>query len=194
MVEAGWHQNGDSIRRNAQGAPLALELATTSGNRTREMIEEVLQSQWRRIGVALRLKNEPARVLLGETVSHRHFTMAMFAWTAAPETVPRSELYSDQIPSAANGWSGENFVGFHDAEADRLIDAIEIELDRSKRLALWQQLQALYAEALPSLPLYFRAEAYVLPKWLEGVTPTGHEVPSTLWIEHWRRASERVAQ
>lgn len=194
LEEAGWHQAGDEIRRNAAGAPLALELATTSGNRTREMIEEVLQSQWRQIGLALHLKNQPARVLLGDTVSHRNFTMAMFAWTAAPETVPRSELYSDQVPSAENGWSGENFVGFSNAEADRLIDAIEIELDRTKRLALWQQLQALYADELPALPLYFRAEAYVLPKWLEGVTPTGHEIPSTLWIEQWRRAEERAAQ
>ncbi len=51
---------------------------------------------------------------------------------------------------------------------------------------MWHRLQALYASELPALPLYFRAEAYILPRWLEGVTPTGHQYPSTLWIEHWR--------
>ena len=50
---------------------------------------------------------------------------------------------------------------------DRLIDAIEVELDRAKRKALWQRLQALYTEDLPVIPLYWRANAYVLPKWLE---------------------------
>jgi len=194
LDDAGWAASSDGIRRNRDGAPLALELATTSGNRTRELIEQVLQSQWRQIGVAVRLKNQPARVLLGNTVSHRNFAMAMFAWVSAPESVPRSELYSDQIPSAANSWSGENFDGFHNPEADRLIDAIEVELDRPKRLDLWRRLQALYAEELPALPLYFRADAFVLPKWLEGVTPTGHEGPSTLWVEQWHRAAEHMTR
>ena len=39
---------------------------------------------------------------------------------------------------------------------------------------------------LPVLPLYFRATPYVFPKWLKGVTPTGHQYPTTLWIEEWR--------
>jgi peptide/nickel transport system substrate-binding protein len=189
---AGWHRAGDGIRRNAKGEPLSLELATTSGNRTRELIEQVLQSQWRKLGIAVRLKNQPARVLLGSTVSRRHYQMAMFAWVSAPEVVPRAELYSDQVPTAENGWSGQNFVGFRNPDADRLMDAVEIELDAAKRRGLWQQLQALYADELPALPLYFRADAFVLPKWLEGVTPTGHTAPSTLWIEQWRRASEKV--
>jgi peptide/nickel transport system substrate-binding protein len=193
LDEAGWRAASDGIRRNQDGTPLALELATTSGNRTREMIEQVLQSQWRQIGIAVRLKNLPARVLFSAT-SRRNFTMAMFAWVASPENVPRSEIYSDQVPSAENGWSGQNFDGFRNPEVDRLVDAIEIELDRAKRLELWRKLQALYAEELPALPLYFRADAFVLPKWLDGVVPTGHQNPSTLWIENWRRAGERVAR
>ena len=44
----------------------------------------------------------------------------------------------------------------------------------------------MYAEELPALPLFFRADSYILPKWLKGVVPTGHQVPSTLWIETWR--------
>jgi peptide/nickel transport system substrate-binding protein len=52
---------------------------------------------------------------------------------------------------------------------------------------MWHRLQALYAEELPALPLFFRSNPYVLPKWLKGVTPTGHQYPSTLWIEQWRR-------
>ena len=69
---------------------------------------------------------------------------------------------------------------------DALIDAIEVELDRDKRKALWQRLQALYAEDLPVIPLYWRASPYVLPTWLEGVRPTGHQGTTTLWVEEWR--------
>ena len=71
---------------------------------------------------------------------------------------------------------------------DELIDAIEIELDRDRRKALWAELQQLYATDLPALPLFFRANAHVWPKWLEGVVPTGHMTPTTMGIEHWRVA------
>ena len=186
LDEAGWHAEGDTVRRNAAGAKLTLELATTAGNRTRELVEQVLQSQWRQVGIETHLKNRPARVLFGENMRKRNFTMALFAWASAPENVPRGELRSDEIPTAAKGYSGQNYAGFRNAEADRLIDAIEIELDRNRRAQLWHRFQALYAEELPALPLYFRADAYILPKWLKGVRPTGHQYPTTLWIEEWR--------
>jgi peptide/nickel transport system substrate-binding protein len=186
LDEAGWHAAPGGVRRNATGETLTLDLATTAGNRIRELVEQVLQSQWREIGVDIHIKNQPARVLFGESVSKRRFTMALFAWTSAPENVPRSTLRSDEIPAAASGWRGQNYAGFKNAEMDRLIDAIEIELDRDRRALLWHRLQALYAEELPALPLFFRADAYVLPKWLKGVTPTGHQYPTTLWIEQWR--------
>jgi peptide/nickel transport system substrate-binding protein len=186
---AGWHQAGGAVRRNDRGEPLTLQLATTAGNRTRELVEEVLQSQWREVGIDIRLKNQPARVFFGQSMTRRRFTMGMFAWISAPESVPRSSLHSHEIPSSANGWSGQNFTGFRNAAADELIDAIEVELDRDRRAVLWHKLQALYAEELPALPLYFRAEAFVLPPWLEGVRPTGNQYPTTLWIENWRVGS-----
>ncbi|HVA35856.1 MAG TPA: peptide ABC transporter substrate-binding protein [Stellaceae bacterium] len=197
LETAGWHATGNAVRHNAAGQRLVLTLATTSGNRSRELVEQVLQSQWRDIGVQVRLKNQPARVLFGDTMTKRKFQMAMFAWFSAPEDVPRSELRSNEIPSPANSWSGENFVGWRDVEADHLMDAIETELDRPKRAALWRQLEALYAEQLPALPLFFKADPFILPKWLAGVTPTGHEYPSTLWIDQWHavgRGAEARAQ
>jgi peptide/nickel transport system substrate-binding protein len=69
---------------------------------------------------------------------------------------------------------------------DTLIDRIERELDRKKREALWYRLQVLYAEQLPALPLFFRAQGYAFPLWLRGVVPTGHQGTTTLWVEQWR--------
>ena len=187
LDEAGWSVIEKGIRHNAAGERLTLELMTTAGNRTRELVEQVLQSQWRQVGIDARIRNEPARVFFGETVAKRKFTgAAMFAWLSAPESVPRTTLRSDQIPSADNNWSGQNYTGFNDARMDDLIDRIEVELDRGARKVLWGRLQRLYAEELPVIPLYWRANAYILPKWLEGVRPTGHLGTTTLWIEEWR--------
>jgi len=187
LSEAGWPLGKDGIRRNAAGEPLTLEIMTTAGNRTRELVEQVLQSQWKQLGIDARIRNQPARVFFGQTVSERKFpAMAMFAWISAPESVPRTTLHSDHIPTPDNNWAGQNYTGFNNAEADALIEQIEVELDRDKRREMWRRLQHIYAEELPALPLYFRANPYILPKWLKGLRPTGHQYPTTLWVEDWR--------
>lgn len=190
LEEAGWTREGGSgIRRNAAGEPLRLEIMTTAGDRTRELVQQVIQSQLRDIGVELTIRNEPARVFFGQTVSQRRFTgLAMFAWFSSPESVPRTTLHCEQIPTEENSWGGQNYTGYCSPEMDALIDRIEVELDREARAELWVELQRLYATDLPVLPLYWRAQPFVLPPWLEGLRPTGHMGPTTLWVEEWRRA------
>jgi peptide/nickel transport system substrate-binding protein len=187
LLEAsGWMAQPKGPRLDANGNRFALELMTTAGNRSRELVEQVLQSQWRRIGVEVRIRNEPARVLFGETLRQRHFELAMYAWVSSPENVPRSILHSSEIPSPANAFTGQNLSGFSSPQMDRIIDALEIELDRDKRQALWAEAQHLYATELPSIPLYFRSAVFALPKWLSGVHPTGNQYPTTLWITDWK--------
>ena len=184
---AGWTVKRKGVRYNGAGKRLGIELMTTAGNRSRELVQQVLQSQWRDIGVATRIRNEPARVYFGETVTKRKFTgLAMFAWLSAPENVPRSTLHSKEIPTAANNYSGQNYTGYANAEVDELLEAIEVELDRDKRRKLWHRLQRIYASELPVIPLFFRADAYIMPKWLKGIEPTGHQYPTSTWVENWR--------
>jgi len=189
LSEAGWKLRKTGIRFNKHGEKLSLEIMTTAGNRTRELVEQVLQSQWKASGIDVRIRNEPARVFFGQTVTERKFTaFAMYAWISAPESVPRTTLHSAHIPSESNNYAGQNYTGFKNAEMDNLVEMIEIQLDRAKRKAMWRRLQEIYATELPVIPLYFRANAYILPKWLNGVEPTGHQNPTTLWIENWRDA------
>lgn len=189
---AGWTELRDGVRHDAAGEPLRLTLMTTAGNRTRELVQQVLQSMWRRIGVDVRIENEPARVFFGETMRERRFpALAMYAWISSPESVPRSTLHSEEIPTAANGWSGQNTPGFANERMDELIDQIEITLDRDAREVLWHELQRLYAEELPVIPLYFRANAHIWPHWLGGVEPTGHQVATSLGVTDWHVVAEK---
>lgn len=187
LDEAGWRMGPDGVRVNAKGEPLTVDLMTTAGNRSRELVQQVIQSQWKAVGIDARIRNQPARVLFGETLTKRRFQgLAMFAWMSAPESVPRSILHSSEIPSAQNGFAGQNFVGFHSDEVDALLDRIETTIDRDERKALWFRLQRIYADELPAIPLFFRADAFLLPKWIDGIVPTGHQEPTTAWVENWR--------
>lgn len=187
LEAAGWKPGAEGIRANAQGEKLQLTLSTTAGARVREQVQQVLQHYWKQIGVDIRIQNQPARVFFGQTVRERRFeAMAMFAWISAPESLPRSTLHSSMIPTEANNWAGQNYTGYRNPTVNALIDAIELDLNRETRAEKWHQLQNIYAEDLPALPLYFRANPYVIPKWLKGIRPTGHQGVTTLWVEQWR--------
>ena len=184
LEQAGWARGPDGVRRNAAGERLVFEFLTTAGNRSREQVQQVLQGMWRAIGVEARIRNEPPRVLFGETLSRRRFTgAAMFAWISSPENVPRSTLHSDEIPRAERNWSGQNYPGFRDAEANAIIEALPTTLDPAERRPLWSRLQRITAEKLRALPLWHRVDAHV---WLDGVRPTGNLNPSSLWVTEWR--------
>ena len=187
LEEAGFKPGADGIRVDSGGQRLSFELGTTAGNRSREAVQQVLQSQWRRVGVEIRIKNDPARIFFGEITRKRAFPgFAMYAWISSPENGPRNQLHSQSIPKEANNFAGQNYPGFTNPELDKLIDQLETELDFPKRKAIWAHIQQIYATELPVLPLYFRADAFIMPKWLAGIEPTGHQHYSSLRVEHWK--------
>lgn len=186
LTAAGWTPGSDGICRNAKGDRLTIELGTTAGNRLRELTEQVLQSEWRSACVEIMIKNEPARTFFGQTMKHRQFTgMAMYAWISAVDSSPRNTLASDQIPRSTNNWSGANYMAFSNPEMDADITRGEQELDPAKRKPIWADMQRIYAEQLPALPLFFRSEAHVIPSWLKGYAPTGTSSFGSLWAENW---------
>ncbi|MBL8674095.1 MAG: peptide ABC transporter substrate-binding protein [Rhodospirillales bacterium] len=186
LDEAGFTQMRGGVRHNAKGEKLSIELATTAGNRVREQVQQVLQSQWKRIGIEVRLKADPPRVFFAPENRKNYTGLSMYAWVSAPNGVPRSTLHSEEIPTAANSWRGQNYPGYRNPEMDRTLDAMERELDPVKRKALSAEMQRIHAEDLPVLPLFFRSDVYIFPKALKGVRPTGHLNSSTLWVEDWR--------
>jgi peptide/nickel transport system substrate-binding protein len=186
LADTGWKPGADGICRNQAGERLSLEFGTTAGNRLRELQQQVLQNQWKSACVEVTIRNEPARTFFGETVKKRSFTgMAMFAWSSQVTESPRRTLHSSQIPTAENNYGGSNASGFNDKRMDTLIDQADSELDPAKQKVIWAEMQKIYADKVNVLPLFFRAEAHVVPTWLKGYEPTGHADYSVLWAENW---------
>lgn len=186
LDEAGWKLDKDGNRANSKGEKLSIVLTTTAGNKSREVIEQALQSDWKQLGIDIKIENQPARVMFGDTMRERKFKGGvMYAWTSAPRNVPKTSLHSTMIPTAKNNYAGQNYTGYTNPKVDKIIDDLEVVCEPKANQALWDQLQTIYAEELPALPLYYRAEAYFIPKWLQGIVPTGHMHPTTLWVENW---------
>ncbi|MCA9508938.1 MAG: peptide ABC transporter substrate-binding protein [Myxococcales bacterium] len=180
LDEAGWKlEKGQSIRTKDKKA-LKLTLQTTSGNKTRERVEQLLQSQWRAIGIDIEIKNEPAKVFFGQTMRKRKFSgMAMYAWIKDPVKLSDTLWRCDYIPSAKNNFQGQNFSGWCNKRANDLIAQASLELDEKARVKLGKELESLIAQDLPALPMFFGVEVSVTKKGLKNWKPTGTLQPVT---------------
>jgi peptide/nickel transport system substrate-binding protein len=159
LGQAGFSPAADGIYRDRRGRRLMLELNTVAGNRIREQIAQVIQKQLREAGIEIKIVNYPARVLLGDITSRRQFRgLAMYAWVLSPTSDCDSIYTSDGIPTAANGWAGQNYPGYRNAEMDRACKAASREIDESRRNAYLRDSAVVFSRDLPALPLYVRAQ------------------------------------
>ena len=185
LDQSGWKLEGDGYRKK-DGKPLELTLMTTSQNKTRELVQTFIQSELKKAGIRINIKNEPARVFFGETLPKiRWDGMAMFAWISSPDSPPRTTLHSEEIPTEKNAFTGQNYAGFSNPRVDQIFDEVRKELSLDKRKVLMAELQKIYAEEVPVLPLFMRSEIAVLPTQLKNYVPTGHQYSTSLWAEKW---------
>lgn len=185
LEESGWKRAGDGYFYK-DGKKLSLVLMSTAQNKTRELVEVYLKDQWKKIGVEIKIKNEPGRVFFGETVRKgKYLAMAMFAWTSMPDHPPRSLYHSSQRPTAENGYNGQNSGFWSNEEADQLFGEVYLEFDLEKRQVLMSRLMQIYMTEVPTLPLYFRAEIAAIPADLKNYRLTGHMRYSSIDVESW---------
>jgi len=184
--EAGWTPGEDGILRDAKGERFSIELRGTTGIRLNELFQAVAQQQLKAVGVEVMIKNEQPRAFFGETLKHRQFTgLAYYSWLFTPSYPARQILGLDQIPTAENNWGGSNYMDWKNPTVEAALKVTETELDPEKAQVAWDTMQRAYAEELPVLPLFFRPEAHVIPKWLKGYVPTVHTNYATLHGEDW---------
>ena len=186
LKEAGFTPGPDGICRNAGGERLSFEFSTTSGNRVRELSQQVMQSWWRAVCVDVTIRNEPSRSFFGEFMRKRQFTgLAEFANSTRIGLPPTPFYSSSAIPTAANNWQGQNWSGLNDPAMDAALNAADLELDPAKQKALWRQMQQIYASQLVELPLYFRQDPDIVPAWLKGYRANGKEDYPSDMAEDW---------
>jgi peptide/nickel transport system substrate-binding protein len=187
LADAGYVPGTDGILVHPVHGRLSLDLVSTAGNRIRELVEQVLQTQLKAIGVEIVINNEPARVMFGETLRKRSFKgLVLYQADHAIDSVPFNFFHSTFIPRAENNYTGTNYSGLADPAMDKALVEATAALDPNQRAASFKQVLAIANEELPILPLYFPTSALVTPRWMTGLHNPKRWGGVTLWIEEWR--------
>ena len=158
LDEAGWTKGADGVRAR-DGVRLAFTMSTTAGNKSREQAQQLVQQNWKKIGVEMTIKNMPASVVWGDYTVKSQFDTLMVAWD--PLLYPDPD-YSDRIVStlipAKNG-TGSNYVQYENPEIDALCAKGVATVDQAERKPIYDRIQAILLEDLPFAPIF----AYEVP-------------------------------
>ncbi len=186
LAEAGFSPGPDGVLVDAAGRRFSIDLAMSTVVPTNFEQGRWLQSSWAALGIEVRLNFYPVQTLLTEILPHHRFDAAYYIWVFGPENAPVNLFGTQSIPTEANGFSGQNYSSFSNAGMDAALAELVVELDPKKRAPIWSRVREIYADELPGLPLFFQDQAYLVPRWLVGLGPVGHNTPTSFWVENWR--------
>ena len=186
LKEAGYTPGPDGILRNAAGERFSIDLRIGLGVRMVELVELVVQNQLKAVGIDAVIRNEVQRTFFGLTLKHRQFNgLALFNWLFNVSYPPRQLYGLNAIPTEANGWGGSNYMDWKSQAFEDQLKIAETALGVPEQKAAWAEMQRIYAEDLPAMPMFFVPQAHVLPTWLRGYVPSGMTDYATLRAEYW---------
>ena len=166
----------------AEGASTTLTFSTTSDNRLRETLQELVQQELKNLGITINIKNTSATTFFGQWTVEGTFQMAEWAWLATPDPTQTVLFSADEVPTDQNP-AGQNYYRYKNEEVTRLLAESDRTLDVQQRADLIRQAQEIMAEDLPIIPMYQRPEYYAYADNL-----TGPEVNPTLAGPFWNMA------
>lgn len=188
LDEAGWKRGPDGIRAK-EGLRMKLHLLVASGNALRDQAARLLVEDLARVGVEVQREDVP---MSGLTASARgplaagQFDLALYAWVGDRDPYGWSLLYHrSQVPTAANGFTGQNYPGWGDERFSRLADEAAGTLERDARRERYLEMQRIWTAALPALPLYQRVQVDVADARLRELRPQPTRQPITWNVARW---------
>lgn len=187
LDEAGWTlAEGATYRTNADGEELALKFTTTNAA-FRQTWSAVWVQQMADCGVNIVPTYAPASWWFGDTtgLARRDFELGAFAWVGEADPDVQTLYACDQIPSPANGWEGQNYMGWCNEAASIAVKNGANTLVQDERAEFYTQFQAEFTKDLPSLPLFNRTETHATNAALTGYDPRPGEPYYTYNVYDW---------
>ena len=166
LDEAGWtDRDGDGVRENAQGVPLEFTLKYNQGNQHRQDIAEIMQAQLGQIGV----KVQPQVMEFGTMIAQvsgeeRDFDATVFAWVTEFKLDDMDLFHSNRIDQPYA------FSGTRNVQMDRLLDTLQLVVDRQAAIPLWKEYQLLLLQEQPYTYFNFAEHLTGINRRVKGVT------------------------
>ena len=166
FAQAGWTRGSDGVLvHNQTGERFDLDLFIQEEKSQEDQV--IIADNWKSVGVQPTLKALP-------TPRDREFEAKQpGALVTSPKGyevpyIESSRLYTPNISTAANRWTGRNRGGYTNPQVDSLVDRLALTIDVRDTVPLHRQLiqEALTDVAL--IPIYFDVDSIVTQRGVRG--------------------------
>ena len=147
----------------SEGAKTEITFSTTSGDRLRETLQQVIQQQLKGIGIAINIKNTSADTFFGQWTPQGKFEMGEWAWYANPDPTSTTLFSANQIPP-----KGQNYYRYKNDEVTSLWVESDKTVDVNERSDLIRQAQDLMVKDMPLIPMFQKPDYYAFVDSLSG--------------------------
>ena len=146
---AGWKLGSDGVYAK-DGKKLSSTLFVRVGRPQRLAFAELARDQLKDCGIAIDVQEGDLNtVLIPKVLDYPNdFDTYLGGWSTALDPDDYSIFHSSEIPSKETP-SANNFPGWKNAEADKLLEEGRQELDQAKRKEIYDKFQVLIHDELP---------------------------------------------
>ena len=183
---------GGILRKGGQPFHITLWIGTT--DTSGQKIEPILKSLWGSIGIDVQIRSQSYTTIFapsGPTYT-KDMTGISYAWSNPNDPDDTQYWASSQIPKTPTS-PGNNSLGyFYQFDFQQKIDALTAQgvatVDTAKRRQIYYQIQAILADEVPVLFLFWLPGFDVIPTDLQGFKPS--PFAHTFWnVVDWRRGA-----
>lgn len=176
---AGWKMGNDGYRYK-DGKKLTLTVSTTAGRKPREMVEQILQQDYKKGGVDLVIRNYDAGKFFasydeGGVIDTGDYDLALFAWTSNPDPDDENIFGSKYIVP-----EGQNNTFYSNKRVDELTAKGKEEIDVAKRKAIYDEVQVILHDEVPMIFTFYWVQIDVANKSIKNFKPQGTNA-GNLW-------------
>ena len=165
LFEAGWLPGKDGMLEK-NGKKFSFMLMTNQGNKERESIATIIQSQLKKLGIKVELRVLAWPVFINEYVNKKKFDAVVLGWSLTPDP----DCY-DIFHSSKTKEGEYNFVSYSNPDVDRLLIEGRETFDQNKRKELYARIHKLIAEDQPYAFLYVPDALVAIDKRIHGIKP-----------------------
>ncbi|MGD9049103.1 MAG: ABC transporter substrate-binding protein [Anaerolineae bacterium] len=183
---SSWMDSDGDLIRDKDGVELAFTLLTSDDETMVRMAEEMAR-QWRAVGVDATILPVSSEAAIN-FVRTRKFDAVLVEVELTSDPDPYPLWHSTQIES------GQNFSGFASDEADQVMEEARFSTDPEQRIDLYHAFQQIFAEEVPSLPIYYPMYTYAVNEQVREVqlSPLLHTSDRFRNVQAWYVQTEQV--
>lgn len=148
LEEAGWRDTNQNGTRDKMVDGVLVEASLgllIAGSAPDDLtVAQILQSNWRRIGV--RMEITPVQnALMTQRMRSKDFDAVLGGWSLAWQPDPYQTWYGGNAELSDT----PNVIGYRNEEVDRLVTELRVTLDRDKQLKLYHRIHELIYDDQP---------------------------------------------